>query len=209
MRKFIQLLILMAFTTAFAKATCLYKNYYCDYGINIEVRGAAFLPLKCDQRQIFGRALPAFQFEISGAVCSDILTCCDQLLVWGNVAWTGKKGRSLGFGYPSRLNLIPLSAGLEYQINWWECFGFYLGLGPAVSFLRIKNSDGFCIARNCRTGGGVMTKTGFRWTVCNHFLIDVFADYYFSSFKNLSNPIQSINHNFSSFFVGGGIGAHF
>jgi len=206
MRKLIGLLTLAAFTITSAQGS--YNYEYCDLGLNFQFRGAAFIPLKCEQRQIFGRALPAVQFEISGRLCQDLFMCSDQLLLWGNIAWAGKKGKSLCFRYPCKLNLIPLSVGLEYQMSIWNCFDFYFGAGPAVSFIRIKNSDGFCVARNHRTGGGVMTKLGLRYDIC-HFLIDIFADYYFSSFKHLRNSIQNIDHKFSSFFVGVGLGAHF
>jgi hypothetical protein len=207
MGKIIKTLMLAALATATMNGY-INNNRCCDYGLNFEWRGAAFIPLKCEQREIFGRALPAVQFEISGRLCGDVLMCNDEILLFGNVAWTGKKGCSPGFGYPIRLNLIPLTIGLEYQMNVCNWFDFYFGVGGVVSFLRNKTSDGFCCIRNHRTGGGVMTKLGFRYEIC-HFLIDIFADYYFTNFKHLQNSIVNVNHKFSAFFVGLGLGRHF
>lgn len=207
MGKIIKILMLAALATTALNGRYV-DNSCCDYGLYFQWRGAAFIPLNCEQRQIFGRGLGAVQFEIAGRICGDMALCNDALLLFGNVAWTGKKGRSCGFGYPIRLSLVPFTIGLEYQIDICNCFDFYFGVGGVVSWLRAKSSDGFCCVKNRSTGGGVMTKTGFRYEIC-HFFIDIFADYYFTKFKRLQNSIQNIDRKFSAFFTGVGFGGHF
>lgn len=171
---------------------------------SLQVRGAAFIPLQEQLRKIYGSALPTVELEGSYSLIK--WSDCNQLLLWGNVGWTFKTGESIGFGYYSRLNLIPISVGVEYQINFWRNFDFYVGLGPTYSFLRIENKDGFDTTHLRRSQFGFTTKTGFRYTFCTNFFFDIFGDYFYTPFREMHDSIQNIDNHFSGFFVGGGFG---
>lgn len=176
----------------------------------ILVRGAAFLPLKHQLREIYGTASPTLELESSYRLTGNLAQKGDQLLLWENIGWTTKTGQSIGFGYYTRMNLIPFSAGLEYEVHCCAGLDFYFGLGATYSLLRIKNYDGFETTHLNREAWGFTTKTGFRYTFCKHFVIDAFGDYYFTRFGEMNHdPIQPINNDFSAFFVGGGIGVKF
>lgn len=173
----------------------------------LQLRGAAFIPITSQLRKIYGTALPTMEVEGSYSLMKDKWTTCDQLLLWGNAGWTSKTGKSIGFGYYSKLNLVPLTLGLEYQINFARAFDFYFGIGPSFSMLRIKNNDGFQTSHFSRNEFGFTTKTGFRYTFCRHFFFDAFADYYYTRFRKMNHdPTQNISGHFSGFFIGGGFG---
>lgn len=173
---------------------------------SLELRGAAFIPLKKQLRDIYGSGLPTIELEGAYSVLKDFWLSCDQLLLWGNVGWTFKTGETIGHGYYTRLNLIPISLGIEYQIYLGKGFDFYFGIGPTYSFLRIENYD-FVDRHHIRKSQfGLTTKTGFRYTFFTNYFIDVFADYFYTQFGKMHDSIQSIDNHFSGFIIGGGFG---
>jgi outer membrane protein len=184
---------------------------YCETECNptdwsAQVRGAAFLPLTDQIRDIYGHALPAVELEVSWSFLKDAWLSCDQLTLWANGTWAFKTGETEGFEYYTRLNLIPISVGLEYQIYLGAGFDFYFGAGPTYSFLRVQNYDGFNRYHHKKGQFGVTTRTGFRYTFCTNFFIDVFGDYYYTKFGEMHDSVQNLNGRFSGFFVGGGFG---
>lgn len=172
----------------------------------IQARAAAFMPLKHQLRRIYCDGLPTMELQSSYSLMRNLCGRCDQLLLWGNVGWTTKRGHSIGFGYESQLNLIPFSIGLDYQVSCASWCDFYVGAGPTFSLLRIKNFDGFYHKFYNRNAFGVTTKTGFRFTFCTNYFFDIFADYYYTKFRKMHDSIQNVDNNFSGFFVGAGFG---
>ena len=173
---------------------------------SMEARGAALLFLHHDLREIYGSGVPTVQLESSYTLCSDSWTSCDRFLLWENVGWSFKTGQSIGPHYHTRLNLIPISVGIEYQIYVGKGVDFYFGIGPSYSFLRITNDDHIDTHHIKRSQFGVVSKTGFRYTFCTNYFIDVFADYQYTRFRKMQDSIQSINRNFSGFNLGAGFG---
>src|SRR5690349_653470 len=55
---------------------------------SFQVRGAAFIPLKKNLRNIYGTGIPTLEVEGSYSLLQDKWTHCDHLLLWGNVGWT-------------------------------------------------------------------------------------------------------------------------
>lgn len=174
----------------------------------LQARAAAFLPLKDQLTKIYGTALPTLEVEISCCLTS-LKPKRNRLLLWENSGWTMKVGESEHSANFSRLNLIPFSLGLEYQVYVCKNFDFYIGAAPAFSLLRIKNYNGFKTTHIQRSAFGAATKTGFRYTFYKRFFVDVYGDYYYTKFRKMKDPIQSIDSRFSAFIVGGGIGGRF
>ena len=174
-----------------------------------QIRGAAYLSLRKQFRDVYGTASPTLEVEGSYSVWKSATCPQDRLLVWANAGWTPKTGRTQGFGYRTKLDLIPFSIGVEYHVNIMDHFGFYVGIGPSYSLLRVKNSDGFTTTHHNREQFGFTTKTGLRWIFTRHFFLDVFGDYSYTPFRNIHDSIQNLNGNFSAFNVGAGLGVNF
>ncbi len=181
----------------------------CERDWSFEIRGAAFLPLNSDLSDIYDSGWPTLEFEGTYDITKNVLLCGDDLLAWVNVGWTPECGNTKEWGYQTKLNLVPLSAGLEYAYNIYPCLDVYVGAGVAYSWLMLKNFDGFDTHHRQRSNVGGVAKSGFRYQIWNNFFIDVFADYYYTKFNDLSTDWQSIEGNFSGFFVGGGLGYKF
>jgi len=186
--------------TATAGSMCNPTNW------TLQARGAAFMPLKEELRHMFGSAEGTAEIESSYAIYKDKWTSCDQLLFWMNASWTHVYGHTNEQRYPAKLNLVPLSFGLTYQWNIVRNVDFYLGIGPTYSFLRASIESPFQKKHFNRGQFGFTTKTGFRFTFATNFFIDIFGDYYFTSFRKMHSNVGHIENNFSGFFVGGGFG---
>jgi hypothetical protein len=171
---------------------------------SFQARGAAYLPLQSEIRQIYGSALPTVELETSYQLSES--SSCHQFLLFWNVGWTFQTGKTIGFGYHSRLNMIPLSLGLEYQVNICRNVDFYFGAAPTYSFLLVEDKDGFTTSNMYKSQFGATSKTGFRFTFATNFFFDVFGDFYYTPFGKMQDSIQSFNGNFTGFFVGGGFG---
>src|SRR5690348_7687887 len=65
---------------------------------SFQVRGAAFIPLKENLRDIYGSGIPTLEFEGSYSLLKDKWTHCDNFLLWGNVGWTS------GYGHHTKMN---------------------------------------------------------------------------------------------------------
>jgi hypothetical protein len=185
------------------------KIVYCEDECNptkwsFQARGAAYLPLRSQIRQIYGSALPTVEFETSYRLCQ--WSNCNQLLLWWNAGWTFQTGRTIGFKYHTRLNMVPVSLGIEYQVNICRNVDFYFGAGPTYSFLLIEDKDGFTTQHIYSSQFGATGKTGFRFTFCTNFFFDLFGDFFYTPFGQMRDSIQSFNGSFSGFFVGAGFG---
>jgi outer membrane protein W len=173
---------------------------------SFEIRGDAYISLKEQIRKIYGSGIPTMEIEAAYTFFHDKWSTCDRFSLWANAGWSSKGGQTEGFGYYTKLNLVPISVGVEYQVQIVKDFDFYVGIGPSYSFLRIRNNDGFQNTHLKRNQFGFRTKTGFRYTFYTNFFIDAFGDYSYTHFRQMRDPIQSIDGNFSGFYVGGGLG---
>ncbi|HEY5235727.1 MAG TPA: hypothetical protein VIJ14_06080, partial [Rhabdochlamydiaceae bacterium] len=170
----------------------------------LQARGAAFIPLKHQLREIYGSAIPTVELESSYTMVK--WSDCSQLLLWENVGWSFTTGKSIGFGFPCKMNLVPFSVGVTYQYNILRNIDFYVGIGPSYSLLWIENKTPFETVHMRKGQFGFTTKTGFRFTFATNFFFDIFGDYYYTPFGKMTNSIQTIDNNWSGFFVGGGFG---
>lgn len=176
----------------------------------MQIRGGAFVSLHEQVREIYGWGLPTMEFEYAYSMLRNFWGLCNELVLWENIGWASKSGESIGFGYYTKLNMMPISLGVSYKVYLGKGVDFYLGAGPAYSFLWIRNYDGFMTTFYNSSQFGLRTKTGLTYTFCTNFFIDIFGDYYYTSFKKMTHdPIQNVNTNFSGFFAGGGFGGKF
>ena len=69
-----------------------------SHSLGDQARGAAFIPLKHQLREIYGAGWPTVELESSWRLLGNLAKKCDQLLLWENIGWTWKTGESIGFG---------------------------------------------------------------------------------------------------------------
>jgi len=162
-----------------------------------KVRGAAFIPTNSLFREIYGSAAGNFDAEIA-------MNIGDCLQVWANFDYTGIDGNSLNFCNPTSINIFSGSFGLKapFDTNDWSCV--YLGFGPAIGGIQIKDNSQFSgCSNNTKAFVGFVAKFGVDFFFANCWFVDFFADYTYQkvSFQKLVDA--------SGVRIGAGIGCTF
>jgi hypothetical protein len=124
-------------------------------------------------------------------------------------------------------NWIPISLGLKYSWGMCGLGDIYLGIGGSFSYIRARVRNDFFERKFIKKEFGVVFKSGWRYALFDYLLIDLFADYYITSFgdRKRHNDFFELNTpdlnmvdqhrrghrqlNINSFMVGGGIGFAF
>lgn len=169
---------------------CFGNNY------SVELRTAAFFPSSGLFRGIYGKVGTCYQAEGS----AKWKNCWD---LWSNIDWFTKHGESLGFRQPTRINILNFSLGIKYVYPFSRKCNAYIGLGPNLSVLWLKNNFlGHREKVSKRALGGIV-KLGIQYFITDCYFLDLFVDY-------LYQPMHFKNHvNVGGFKTGIGLGTQF
>jgi outer membrane protein len=179
------------------ESTKVCTQLQADAPCKVEFRAAAFFPSSSLFRKIYGKVEADYQLQGSTKVCK-------YLDVWANLDWLPKSGHSVGYHDHTKINLVNGSVGLNavYPVNTW-C-SLYVGAGPSVGGIWLKNKyhhDGTKMVRKCVVGG--LFKSGVYFGITSHLFFDVFVDY-------LYEPVHFHNHvNVGGVKAGAGFGGKF
>lgn len=203
------------------------QAYYYD----IQARVGPYYATNHQSKQAFQKATPVYQLEASCFFSAPWEWV--PWKVWVNGSYMAGNGRADTLGR-THSNMTTLSLGLKH--SWKiDCYGeFYLGVGPTLSWLRMKTDgplpEGFINGqwlghrKISKRQAGVVFKSGFQMRVWDYILVDVFGDYQITTFhyKNYARghlfsrqPGTSTRRNghhrldLSGFIVGGAIGVPF
>lgn len=133
--------------------------------------------------------------------------------VWGAVDWVSKHGCSLCFEEKSqtRLSFVSISAGVKHLFNIRNCLQFYLGAGPAYTFMHIHDKYPYVQEHVSDYGLGALFKGGFRFTR-SHIFLEFFTDYFLQHISPTwfcDNNVAHCTANLNGIRVGGSIGFKF
>lgn len=156
------------------------QAYYYD----IQARIGGYYPTSKQSREAFQNATPVYQLE--GSCFFSAPWEWVPWKAWVNCSYITGSGRSERLGR-TQSNMTTLSLGLKH--SWKiDCYGeFYLGVGPSLSWIRMKTDgplpegfiDGSFIGHRkiSKKNFGVVLKSGFQMRVWDYILVDVFGDY--------------------------------
>jgi hypothetical protein len=163
---------------------------------SVELRSAAFFHSSKRFRHIYGNVSGSYQLEAS----SKLHDCFE---IWENFDWFSKHGRSIGFKDPTRVSIANISFGIKCPYQFCEQFTAYIGIGPSISRIWLKNkSRGFHERISKLVIGGIL-KTGIYYFINPYVYVDVFVDY-------LYQPVHFETHvDIGGFKTGMGIGIKF
>ena len=164
--------------------------------IDIDARVAAFFSTSKTFRDIYGKVSPSYQIEASGRVR-------ELWHIWANLSYVKKSGCSIPLNVPSRLQLVPIAAGLKY-VHDRNGFAPYVGMGLSYIWLKEKNNFDLC---NRVNSVGVIFKSGIKKKY-KRLAFSLFADYQLQRFT-VKNPTCRQRVNISGFLLGGAIGITF
>jgi hypothetical protein len=108
-------------------SSCVSTFLFSDWFV--EGRVGTFVPLKHHLRKDFGNTWMTYQLQLSRRFWF--------LEGWVNASWTSKHGHSSG-----RVNLLPISAGVNYNIISLFGLDLYAGVGASYSWMNLKEKSG-------------------------------------------------------------------
>lgn len=167
-----------------------------NFNSNVEVRSAAFFHSSERFKEIYGNVGASYQLEAS----TKLYDCFEG---WANFDWFSKHGKSDRLNDPTNVSIANISLGMKFPYQFCEKFTAYIGIGPSLSRIWLKNKS------HCRHEtvskwaiGGVL-KTGIYYFISKRIFIDVFVDY-------LYQPVHFETHvDMGGFKTGVGLGVKF
>lgn len=138
--------------------------------MSLELRSAAFFHSSNRFRSIYGNIGGSYQLEASARLC-------DRLYGWGNLDWSPKHGKSDGFNDPTRINIGNISVGIKFPYRFCEKFTAYIGVGPSLAKLWLKNKSQFGHETVSKWAVGGVLKSGVTYFINRRIFIDLFLDY--------------------------------
>ncbi|MBA3957428.1 MAG: outer membrane beta-barrel protein [Parachlamydiaceae bacterium] len=140
-----------------------------DWGA--ELRAGYYYPESSRLRRIYHSGGPEAELEVT-------YKYSDQALVWGNLGYFSRHGRSLEMHEKTYIRIVPFSVGFKYLFCWSECAHPYLGLGGSYTWLHVKNDSDFVQRHISKRGFGFVVKSGI-YVSLGDFFADLFLDYYY------------------------------
>lgn len=164
--------------------------------IRLEVRSAAFFHSSKLFRHIYGTVGADYQIQAS----TKFSNCLET---WSNLDWFSKRGRSVGFKDPTRVRIFNWSLGINYlyDLNCWHTL--YVGVGPSLAKVWIKDKSCHEDDKDSKTVLGGVVKCGIYTCITDCAFLDLFVDY-------LYQPAHLHNHvDMGGVKTGIGIGVKF
>lgn len=170
---------------------------FAEFQSSIEFRSAAFFHSSERFREIYGTVGTSYQLEAS----TKFYDCLDG---WANFDWSSEHGKSVGFNDPTRVTIANISLGIKIPYQFSEKFTAYIGIGPNLSRIWLKNKSQFSGHEDIsKLAIGGILKTSIYYFITRQVFIDVFVDY-------LYQPVHFETHvNIGGIKTGIGIGCKF
>lgn len=165
---------------------------------NLEFRSAAFFHSSDRFREIYGKVGPSYQLEAT----TSLYNCFD---CFANIDWYYQNGKSDGLNWKTNVTIANLSIGIKYPFYINESFSAYVGIGPSISRIVLKNHNHNTHQKKSsdRVVVGGVLKSGLIYSINCNFFLDVFVDY-------LYQPVHySTRVDIGGVKVGAGLGYRF
>ncbi len=181
------IILVLGFNIAFLSA---------DVETRLELRAGAFIPNSSLYENIYGKLSPNFQLQST-------IKCSDCFEYWTNFDWVVKHGHSIGFNDPTTVNIVNYSLGVNFLYDFGYRSTFYLGIGPSIGRIWVKNKSACLKEKIAKTFVAGVLKTGVYHDLSDYIFIDLFLDY-------LYQPVHFQKYvDIGGFRVGFGLGVKF
>lgn len=134
---------------------------------SVEFRSSAFFHSSKRFRELYGNVGSSYQLEASAPICN----CLDG---WVNFDWFSKNKRS---GCASKVSIANISFGIKFPYQLCEQVTAYIGIGPSLSRIWLKNKSHCCHENVSKLAIGGVLKTGIYYFINQCIFIDLFVDY--------------------------------
>lgn len=163
---------------------------------SLEVRSAAFFHSSHRFSEIYGHVSGSYQLEAS-------LKFNDCFDAWVNFDWFSKHGRSEGLRDPTKVTIANISLGIKFPYQICEEWTAYVGVGPSLSRIWLRNRSRFDRETVSKLAVGAVLKSGVYYFINRCLFIDLFVDY-------LYQPVHfKTNVDIGGLKTGAGVGLKF
>lgn len=137
---------------------------------SVEVRSAAFIPTSDLFREIYSDVGANYQVEVA----TKLYRFMDG---WVNVDWFLKHGSSKGLHDPTRISIANRSLGVKFRYPFCNSLTGYIGLGPNLTVVWLKNKSRCTRERITKAAAGLVVKSGVDYFINKYLFLDFFVDY--------------------------------
>jgi len=166
--------------------------------IDIEGRSAAFFHSSKHFRDTYGNVGGCYAIEAS-------TTLEDCWSGWANLDWFSRRGHSVWIWHDdrTRVKIANLSVGIKYDFKLNDRFTAYIGIGPSLARVSMKNKWEIVHHHFSKFAFGGIAKGGFDYFMTDYIFLNFFVDY-------LYQPVHFHSRmDIGGTKVGGGIGIRF
>ncbi len=141
--------------------------------VNVESQVAYFQPTDDTFRDVYSRGGVIFGLEATR------VRAWRGFYPWVSARYFGKSGRSSGLGDRTKIDIVPIGAGLNYLFCGSQHYDLFIGAGMLPTYLHITDESNFVIRKNNNWGLGGIVKMRLHFNITKSFFIDLFSDYSF------------------------------
>lgn len=138
--------------------------------INVEIRSAAFFHSAKRFKEIYGKIGCSYQVEAS----THLWDCWDG---WVSFDWFSHGGKPKKCHAHTRVSIANMGFGIKYPYRFCEKYIAYIGIGPCISRIWLKNKSHCENERVSKVAVGGLLKTGIYYFITCNIFLDVFVDY--------------------------------
>lgn len=128
--------------------------------------------------------------------------------IYASVEYLERSGRSLNYHQKTTIWEIPVNLGLKplFVLSRW--IHYYFALGPRYFYVHQHNRSLYVDKIQTKNGIGLFVNTGFNFILREHFLIDIFGEYSYSSIHchPSKTNVYGQSIQLGGFTFGGGLG---
>lgn len=150
---------------------CIFStSVFADFQNSVEVRAGAFFHSSSRFREIYDNVGVSYGAESN-------MKLSYPFDAWSNFDWYSKNGKSIGFDDSTKIQIANISFGIKYPFQLAYNITPYLGIGPSISGVWLKNKSDCVTENKARLAFGVVLKTGVYYQFSDYLYINLFADY--------------------------------
>lgn len=177
--------------------------------VSVEGDASVFFPTDNVMQKVYGTLWQNYGIMVSHL--QPLWGGAQPLSFFGQVNYIFSRGYSEGGDERTRIQLVPLTFGLQWIQPVTDGIELFVGAAPRYYFMKIENDSPYVPCTVKDKGCGFYCSFGSFIVPREHFMITLFVDYSYMKFKApaAQTGLVSFATPVSGFSLGGGLGWNF
>jgi hypothetical protein len=171
---------------------------------SVEVKAGYFFYTDNKMRSVFNDG--GWDIQLSSSI-----PVWEGLQLYTSVEYIQTDGQSLGSHQKTRIWQVPVTIGLKSLFQLTDTVNYYFTIGPRYFYLNMRNHSSFVPSNIHNDNIGGFFGTGFTYSPCDNFFIDLFGEYSYEKIRlhpGIPN-VYSRRLQVGGLVFGGGLGYTF